>query len=145
MYNLSNFSKLHQVCSTDKKDLSIDGHCDKSYHNLESSVKCPRCENLGELIESGPIRSLYQCRDCGIFAKLTHKKKRPDGLRRSIAQGELTKALEILEGAGHLDQDAIAALNLYRGDTVGIPGNASQNNQKTTATNDRCGFVLFEN
>ncbi|WP_238567920.1 hypothetical protein [Microcystis aeruginosa] len=67
------------------------------------------------MVEDGPIRSLYQCRDCGIFAKLTHKKKRLDGLRYAIACQELTTALEILEAAGHLDQDAIAALNLYRG------------------------------
>lgn len=111
---LANFSKLAIVCSTDKKDLSLDGHDDKFYHNLESSVKCPRCGDCGELVEDGPIRSLYECRDCGIFAKLT-KKKRPDGLRYAIACQELTTALEILERAGHEDQDAIAALNLYRG------------------------------
>ena len=113
--NLSDFTKLEEVFSTEEKDLSRNGHYGKFYHNLESSAKCPRCENLGELIESGLIRCLYQCRDCGIFAKLTHKKKRPDGLRYAIAQGELTTALEILERAGHEDQDAIAALNLYRG------------------------------
>ena len=115
MYNLSNLSKLEQVFSTEEKDLSLISHYGKFYHNLESSAKCPRCSNSGELVEDGPIRCLYRCENCGIFAKLTHKKKRPDGLRQSIAQGELTKALEILEGAGHLDQDAIAALNLYRG------------------------------
>lgn len=114
MYNLSNFSKLDKVCLTDKKDLSLDGHCDKFYHNLESVTKCPRCGDCGELIEDGPIRSLYRCEKCGIFSKLT-KRQGSDGLRCAIAQGELTKALEILEGAGHLDQDAIAALNLYRG------------------------------
>ena len=115
MYKLSKFSKLDKVYLTDKKDLSLDGHDDKFYHNLESSVKCPRCGDCGELIEDGPIRSLYRCVDCGIFAKLTHKKKRPDGLRYAIAQGELTTALEILEVAGHEGTDAIAALNLYRG------------------------------
>ncbi|GAL95935.1 hypothetical protein N44_04791 [Microcystis aeruginosa NIES-44] len=36
-------------------------------------------------------------------------------MRYAIACQELTTALEILEAAGHLDQDAIAALNLYRG------------------------------
>lgn len=135
MYNLSNFSnklsnfsKLAIVCSTDKKDLSLDGHYGKFYHNLESLVKCPRCQNLSELVEDGLIRSLYRCVDCGIFAKLT-KKKRPDGLRQSIAQGELTTALEILEGAGHKDQDAIAALNRYRGDTDGIAGADSQDDK----------------
>jgi len=113
-HKLSNFSKVDEVFFTTSKDLSLDGHDDKFYHNLESSAKCPRCQNLSELIESGLVRSLYECVRCGIFAKLT-KKKRPDGLRYAIAQGELTKALEILEVAGHLDQDAIAALNLYRG------------------------------
>ena len=130
MYNLSNLSKLEQVFSTEEKDLSRNGHYTKSYHNLESLAKCPRCENLGELIESGPIRSLYQCQDCGIFAKLTHKKKRPDGLRYAIACHELTTALEILERAGHEGTDAIAALNLYREDTDGIAGADSQDDQK---------------
>ena len=80
MYNLSNFSnklsnfsKLAIVCSTEKKDLSHISHYGKFYHNLESSAKCPRCENLGELIESGPIRCLYRCENCGIFAKLTKR------------------------------------------------------------------------
>jgi len=113
MYNLSNFSKLHQVCSTDKKDLSLDDHGNKFYHNLESLVKCPRCSNSGELVESGPSRCLYRCEKCGIFSKLTPK-KRLHGLRQSIAHGELTTALEILEVAGHEGTDAIAALNLYR-------------------------------
>ncbi|GCA72856.1 hypothetical protein MiYa_04411 [Microcystis aeruginosa NIES-2519] len=111
---LTEFSELDEVFSNEEKDLSRSGHYGKFYHNLESSAKCPRCHNLSELVEDGLIRSLYRCVDCGIFAKLT-KKKRPDGLRQSIAQGELTTALEILEGAGHKDQDAIAALNLYRG------------------------------
>jgi hypothetical protein len=48
-----------------------------------------------------------------MFAKV--KPKRLHGLRQLIAQGELTTALEILEVAGHKDQDAIDALNLYRG------------------------------
>ncbi|MBD2118160.1 hypothetical protein [Microcystis wesenbergii] len=112
--NLSDFSELAIVCSTDKKDLSRNGHYGKFYHNLESLAKCPRCGDCGELVEDGPIRCLYECRKCGIFAKIKPK-KRLHGLRHSIAQGELTKALEILEVAGHLDQDAIAALNLYRG------------------------------
>ena len=112
---LTDFSEVDEVFFTTSKDLSFRGHGNKFYHNLESSVKCPRCSNSGELIEEGPIRSLYRCENCGIFAKLTHKKKRPDGLRYAIAQGKLTTALEILEGAGHKDQDAIAALNLYRG------------------------------
>lgn len=111
---LTDFSEVDEVFFTTSKDLSFRGHDDKFYHNLESLVKCPRCSNSGELVESGPIRSLYRCENCGIFAKLT-KKKRPDGLRYAIAQGELTKALEILERAGHEGTDAIAALNLYRG------------------------------
>ena len=113
--NLADIGKLEELFSTEKKDLSFRGHDDKFYHNLESLVKCPRCSNSGELVESGPIRSLYRCDKCGIFSKLTPKKQRPDGLRYAIAQGELTKALEILESAGHKDHDAIAALNLYRG------------------------------
>jgi len=48
------------------------------------------------------------CQDKLNFAALV-------GLRRAIAQGELTTALEILEVAGHEGTDAIAALNLYRG------------------------------
>ena len=82
--NLADFTKLEEVFSTDKKDLSRNGHDDKFYHNLESVTKCPRCENLGELIEFGLIRSLYRCVDCGIFAKLTPK-KRLHGLKQSIA------------------------------------------------------------
>jgi hypothetical protein len=76
--NLSDFTKLEEVFSTEEKDLSRNGHYGKFYHNLESLAKCPRCENLGELIESGPIRSLYRCDKCGIFAKLT-KKQGSDG------------------------------------------------------------------
>ena len=101
---LADFSKLDKVCLTDKKDLSLDGHCDKSYHNLESVTKCPRCSNSGELVESGPVRALYRCENCGIFAKIKPK-KRLHGLRQSIACHELTTALEILEVAGHRDQD----------------------------------------
>lgn len=125
---LTDFSEVDEVFFTTSKDLSFRGHGNKFYHNLESLVKCPRCENLGELIESGPIRSLYQCRDCGIFSKLTPK-KRLHGLKQSIACHELTTALEILERAGHEGTDAIAALNLYRGDTDGNAGNASQDDK----------------
>jgi acetyl-CoA carboxylase beta subunit len=71
--NLSDFTKLEEVFSNEEKDLSLISHCGKFYHNLESLVKCPRCENLGELIESGLIRSLYRCDKCGIFSKLTKK------------------------------------------------------------------------
>ena len=127
---LTDFSEVDEVFFTTSKDLSFRGHGNKFYHNLESSVKCPRCGKSGELVESGLIRSLYRCVDCGIFAKLTHKKKRPDGLRYAIACHELTTALEILERAGHEGTDAIAALNLYRGDTDGIAGADSQDDQK---------------
>ena len=48
-----------------------------SYHRL--AAKCPRCRKIGELIESGPIRHLYRCRDCGIFAKLAPKRQDKDG------------------------------------------------------------------
>jgi uncharacterized Zn finger protein len=73
--NLSDFTKLEEVFSNEEKDLSLISHCGKFYHNLESLVKCPRCENLGELIESGLIRSLYRCDKCGIFSKLAPKKQ----------------------------------------------------------------------
>lgn len=125
---LTEFSEVEEVFSTEEKDLSGSGHYGKFYHNPSSVTKCPRCENLGELVESGPVRALYRCDKCGIFSKLTPK-KRLHGLKQSIAQGELTKALEILEGAGHPDHDAIAALNLYRGDTDGNAGNASQDDK----------------
>ena len=77
--NLSDFSKLHQVFSTEEKDLSRNGHYGKFYHNLASLAKCPRCQNLSELVEDGPIRCLYRCRDCGIFSKLTPKRQGPAG------------------------------------------------------------------
>lgn len=99
---------------SDQEDLSHTSHHSKSYHNSLSAVNCPRCGKSGELIEDGLVRCLYQCQKCGIFSKIKPK-KRLHGLRQSIAQGELTTALEILESAGHKDQDAIDALNLYRG------------------------------
>ena len=106
------------------------------YHNSPSSAKCPRCGDIGSLIEDGRVRALYECRSCGIFSKIKPKPKRFHRLTRSIARRELTTALEILEIAGHKDQDAIDALNLYRGDD-------SNTHQKTTASNDRRGFVLL--
>ncbi|RPH88869.1 MAG: hypothetical protein EHM73_10050 [Chroococcales cyanobacterium metabat2.561] len=73
-------SKLEQVCLTsDRKDLPPNSQYGQSYHNLESSVKCPRCSKIGELMEDGPVRSLYRCVDCGIFAKLTPKGQAKDG------------------------------------------------------------------
>ena len=75
---LTDFSEVDEVFFTTSKDLSFRGHGNKFYHNLESSVKCPRCGDCGELIEDGPIRSLYRCENCGIFAKL-NKKQGSDG------------------------------------------------------------------
>ncbi|MCA2683627.1 MAG: hypothetical protein IM504_10585 [Microcystis sp. M038S2] len=98
---------------SDREDLSHTSHYSKSYHNSLSSVNCPRCGKSGELAEDGIVRALYRCRSCGMFAKV--KPKRLHGLRQLIACQELTTALEILEVAGHKDQDAIDALNLYRG------------------------------
>ena len=76
--NLSNFTKVGDLFFASEENLPRNSQYGKSYHNSESSAKCPRCENLGELIESGPIRCLYQCRDCGIFAKLA-KRQATDG------------------------------------------------------------------
>ena len=76
--NLSDFTKLEEVFFTSEEDLSHISQYGKSYHNSESSAKCPRCQNLSDLVEDGPVRSLYRCQKCGIFAKLT-KKQRPDG------------------------------------------------------------------
>lgn len=98
---------------SDREDLSHTSHYSKSYHNSLSAVNCPRCGKSGELVEDGIVRALYRCRSCGMFAKV--KPKRLHGLRQLIACQELTTALEILEVAGHKDQDAIDALNLYRG------------------------------
>lgn len=111
---LSDFTKLEEVFLPSEEDLSHISQYGKSYHNPSSLVKCPRCGKSGELVEDGPVRALYQCRKCGIFSKIKPK-KRLHGLRRSIAQGELTTALEILEVAGHEGTDAIDALNRYRG------------------------------
>lgn len=82
--------------------------------NYSISAKCPRCGDYGSLIEDSVFRSLYQCRKCGIFSK-PKPKERLHGLRCAIARQELTKALEILEIAGHHDQDGIDALNSFRG------------------------------
>lgn len=95
------------------QDVSSTVIYDKSSYHI-SAAKCPRCGDCGELVEDGPIRTLYECQNCGIFSKIKPK-KRLHGLRQLIACHELTTALEILESAGHKDQDAIDALNLYRG------------------------------
>lgn len=105
-------------------------HYSTNDHNSSSSAKCPRCGDLGSLIEESQLRTLYQCRKCGIFSK-PKPRRRLHGLRCAcrfadpcgIARQELTKALEILKIAGHQDQDAcrnadpvgIDALNLYQG------------------------------
>lgn len=111
--NISNLRKLEEVFLSDRSDSPRNSQYGQLYHNSESSVKCPRCRKIGELVEDGIVRALYRCRSCGMFAKV--KPKRLHGLRQSIACQELTTALEILEVAGHKDQDAIDALNLYRG------------------------------
>ena len=112
--NLSKFTKFGDLFLASEENLPRNSQYGKLYHNSPSSAKCPRCQILGELLEDGPIRCLYRCRSCGVFVKLTPKKQL-HGLTQSIAQGELTTALEILEIAGHKDQDAIDALNRYRG------------------------------
>ena len=82
---LADFSEVDEVFFTTSKDLSRNGHYGKFYHNPSSLVKCPRCGDCGELVDDGPVRSLYECQNCGIFAKIKPKKKRPDGLRCAIA------------------------------------------------------------
>ncbi|MCA2553026.1 MAG: hypothetical protein IM466_04600 [Microcystis sp. M04BS1] len=72
-------SKLEEVFLSDQEDLSRISQYGKLYHNSESSAKCPRCQKLSELIEDGPVRALYRCEKCGVFAKLTPKKQPPDG------------------------------------------------------------------
>ena len=124
-HNLSKFSKvatlaqisnkLHELSLSDQEDLPRISQYGELYHNPPSSAKCPRCGDIGSLIEDGRVRALYECRSCGIFAKIKPKPKRLNGLRQSIAQGRLTTALEILEVAGLEGTDAIDALNLYRG------------------------------
>ena len=73
--NISNLRKLEEVFLSDRSNSPRNSQYSQSYHNSESSVKCPRCENLGELIEDGPVRRLYRCEKCGIFAKLTPKRE----------------------------------------------------------------------
>lgn len=73
-----NSNKLHEVFFTRAEDLSHISQYGKSSHNSESSAKCPRCQNLSELVESGPVRALYRCEKCGIFSKLA-KRQATDG------------------------------------------------------------------
>lgn len=78
--NLAQISnKLHEVSLSDGINLPRNSHYGKLYHNSESSAKCPRCQDLSKLIESGLVRSLYRCVNCGIFSKLTKKQSPPDG------------------------------------------------------------------
>jgi len=76
--NLSNFTKVGDLFFASEENLSHISHYGKSYHNSESSAKCPRRQNLSELVESGPVRALYRCEKCGIFSKIT-KKQGSDG------------------------------------------------------------------
>ncbi|NCR23533.1 MAG: hypothetical protein GPJ27_17220 [Microcystis aeruginosa L111-01] len=73
--NISNLRKLEEVFLSDRSNSPRNSQYSQSYHNSESSVKCPRCENLGELIEDGPVRRLYRCEKCGIFSKLAPKRQ----------------------------------------------------------------------
>jgi len=79
MDNISSLRKLEEVFLSDRSDSPRNSQYSQSYHNLETSAKCPRCSNFGELIEDGPVRSLYRCPDCGIFTKLTPKRQDKDG------------------------------------------------------------------
>ena len=76
--NLSDFTKLEEVFFTSEEGLSRISQYGKSYHNSELLAKCPRCQNVAKLLEDNPIRALYRCVNCGIFAKLT-KKQATDG------------------------------------------------------------------
>jgi uncharacterized Zn finger protein len=69
---VSQLGKVEEVSLSDRKDLSLNS---PSYHNSELSVNCPRCGKSGELMEDGPVRSLYRCEKCGIFSKLAPKKE----------------------------------------------------------------------
>ncbi|MFM7790948.1 MAG: hypothetical protein ACKO90_23490, partial [Microcystis panniformis] len=75
---LTDFTKVSDLFFASEENLSHNGCYVITYHNLESAVKCPRCGKSGELVEDGPIRSLYRCVNCGIFSKIT-KKQSPDG------------------------------------------------------------------
>jgi uncharacterized Zn finger protein len=77
--NISNLRKLEEVFLSDRSDSPRIGQYSQLYHISELPVKCPRCSNFGELIEDGPVRSLYRCPDCGIFTKLTPKRQDKDG------------------------------------------------------------------
>jgi uncharacterized Zn finger protein len=72
---ITNFSKLEEVFLSDRSDSPRNSQYGQLYHNYESSVKCPRCQKTGELVEDGPVRRLYRCPDCGIFTKITPKKQ----------------------------------------------------------------------
>ena len=74
--NISSLCKLVEVYSdSDRSDSPRNSQYSRFYHNPESSVKCPRCSKIGELIEDGLVRCLYRCPDCGFFSKLAPKKQ----------------------------------------------------------------------
>jgi uncharacterized Zn finger protein len=77
--NIYNLPYLSQDSPKKWENLSHNNCYVITYHNSESSAKCPRCQNRGELIESGLVRALYRCEKCGIFSKLTPKRQSPDG------------------------------------------------------------------
>jgi uncharacterized Zn finger protein len=77
--NISNLRKLEEVFLSDRSDSPRNSQYGQLYHISELPVKCPRCSNFWELIEDGPVRCLYQCQKCGIFAKLTPKRQDKDG------------------------------------------------------------------
>jgi Zn ribbon nucleic-acid-binding protein len=96
------------------KTFSHSDHYSQDYHNSAIGAKCPRCGELASLVEESRVRTLFNCPKCGIFAKYKPR-ERLHGINRAIDALELTKALEILEIAGHREEEAIEALNLYRG------------------------------
>ena len=76
---LTDFTKVGDLFFASEENLSHISQYGKLYHNSESPAICPRCQNVAELIESGPVRALYRCEKCGIFSKLTPKRQPPDG------------------------------------------------------------------
>jgi hypothetical protein len=89
--------------------VSVNGH----YSLDHQKDKCPRCGDLGGMVEDSPIRTLFKCPKCGIFAKYKPQ-ERKKSLNQAIERQELTRILEILESLGFKGDHAIASLNLYR-------------------------------
>lgn len=71
---LEHFGENFKEKSFGDQDVPSTVIYDKSSYHIPAA-KCPRCENLGELIEDGTVRHLYRCEKCGIFSKLTPKKQ----------------------------------------------------------------------